>query len=129
MADHCDHLIPVDLSIAIKQLVPFTDKKMVPKLVPLCYNLINERWTMTRPRIEGMDEKIISSFVDRKIFSNQREVITAALRALVREQKAKEALEREAQAFSDETYKTQLNTELEKENASVGNTHRSAAIR
>ena len=84
---------------------------------------------MTRPRIEGMDEKIISSFVDRKIFSNQREVITAALRALVREQKAKEASEREAQAFSDETYKTQLNTELEKENASVGNTHRSAAIR
>ena len=84
---------------------------------------------MTRPRIEGMDEKIISSFVDRKIFSNQREVITAALRALVREQKAKEASEREAQAFSDETYKTQLNTELEKENASVGNTHCPAAVR
>jgi Arc/MetJ-type ribon-helix-helix transcriptional regulator len=84
---------------------------------------------MARPRIEGIDEKIISSFVDRKIFSNQREVITAALRALVREQKAKEASEREAQAFSDETYKTQLNTELEKENASVGNTHRSAAVR
>ena len=84
---------------------------------------------MTRPRIEGMDEKIISSFVDRKIFSNQREVITAALRALVREQKAKEASEREAQAFSDETYETQLNSELEKENASVGNTHRSAAVR
>jgi Arc/MetJ-type ribon-helix-helix transcriptional regulator len=84
---------------------------------------------MTRPRIEGMDEKIISSFVDRKIFSSQREVITAALRALVREQKTKEASEREAQAFSDETYKTQLSTELENENASVGNTRRSAALR
>jgi Arc/MetJ-type ribon-helix-helix transcriptional regulator len=84
---------------------------------------------MTRPRIEGMDEKIISSFVDRKIFPNQREVITAALRALVREQKIKEAHERENQAFSDETYKAQLNTEVENENASVGNTRRSAAVR
>jgi Arc/MetJ-type ribon-helix-helix transcriptional regulator len=84
---------------------------------------------MARPRIEGMDEKIISSFVDRKIFSNQREVITAALRALVREQKTKEAAEREGQAFSDETYQAQLNIEVEKENASVGNTHRSAAVR
>jgi Arc/MetJ-type ribon-helix-helix transcriptional regulator len=76
-----------------------------------------------------MDEKIISSFVDRKIFPNQREVITAALRALVREQKIKEAHERENQAFSDETYKAQLNTEVENENASVGNTRRSAAVR
>jgi len=84
---------------------------------------------MARPRIEGMDEKIISSFVDRKIFSNQREVITAALRALVREQKIKEATEREDQTFSDETYQEQLNTEVENENASVGNTRRSAAVR
>jgi Arc/MetJ-type ribon-helix-helix transcriptional regulator len=84
---------------------------------------------MARPRIEGMDEKIISSFVDRKIFSNQREVITAALRALVREQKIKEATERENQTFSNETYQAQLNTEVENENASVGNTRRSAAVR
>lgn len=69
---------------------------------------------MTRPRIEGMDEKIVSSFIDRKIFSNQREVITAALKALVREQKAKEAKKRGTPSFSDETYEMQLNTELAK---------------
>lgn len=83
---------------------------------------------MARPRIEGIDEKIISSFLDRKIFSNQREVITAALRALVREQKMKEASERD-QTFSDESYKAQLQNEEESGNAPVGNMHRSAAVR
>ena len=85
---------------------------------------------MARPRIEGMDAKIISSFLERKIFSNQREVITAALRALVREQKMKEAVEREnKQTFSDETYLTQLKTEVGNENAEMGYSSRSAKTR
>ena len=84
---------------------------------------------MPRPRIEGMDERIISSFLERKIFPNQREVITAALRALVREQKMKEAAERNEQTFSDETYSDQLSAEVENENATVGYTHRPSAAR
>lgn len=86
---------------------------------------------MGRPRIEGMDERIISSFIDRNIYSNQKEVISAALRALVREQKMKEASEREGQQFSDETYSAQLNTESNKgtESAAVGNSLRASAAR
>ena len=85
---------------------------------------------MARPRIEGMDQRIIDSFIEREIFSNQREVITAALKALVREQKNKEAVVREdKQEFSDEIYSSQLTTEAESENAPVGNTRRSSATR
>lgn len=85
---------------------------------------------MSRPRIEGMDERIIESFISRNVYSNQREVISAALRALVREQKIKDAMKRKSnQEFTDETYISQIQNEVEKENASVGNTHRSTTIR
>jgi Arc/MetJ-type ribon-helix-helix transcriptional regulator len=72
---------------------------------------------MTRPRIEGMDERIINSFLERNIYDNQREVISAALRALVREQKMKEASE--MPAYSDETYAQQLTSETGAQDASV----------
>lgn len=86
---------------------------------------------MPRPRIEGMDERIISSFLERKIFPSQREVISAALRALVREQKMKEAAAREGkQTFSDGTYLAQLNINAREEHATaVGHTGRSSTAR
>lgn len=83
---------------------------------------------MARPRIEGMDEKIIDSFIDRKIFTNQKEVVSAALRALVREQKAREALERGEQRYTDEFYSSQLDSEREA-NESMGNLVRKTAER
>ena len=83
---------------------------------------------MARPRIEGMDEKIIDSFLDRKIFSNQKEVVSAALRALVREQKVKEALERGDQNYSDEAYSSQIDGKKDS-NVSVGNLVRPSATR
>jgi len=84
---------------------------------------------MTRPRIEGMDEKIMASFIERNIYSSSKEVISAALRALVREQKQKEAQERESQAFLDETYALQFDDQEGKENETMGNLVRQTAVR
>ncbi|MGZ3699753.1 MAG: hypothetical protein ACXWP5_16600 [Bdellovibrionota bacterium] len=50
-----------------------------------------------------MDERIIDSFIKRGIYANQREVISAALRALVKEQKSRESSQRTA-LYSDSTY-------------------------
>jgi len=86
---------------------------------------------MGRPRIEGMDDRIIKSFIDRGIFSKPGEVVSAALRALIREQKAKEAAERK-RAYSDSTYSAQLETEhedMEPRDASMGRMGRSAKAR
>jgi Arc/MetJ-type ribon-helix-helix transcriptional regulator len=64
---------------------------------------------MPRPRIEGMDEGIIESFLSRKIYSSQKEVISEALKALVREQKQKEtAAAQEDSQYGDETYSQQI---------------------
>jgi len=82
---------------------------------------------MTRPRIEGMDERIINSFLERNIYDNQREVISAALRALVREQKMKEASE--TPVYSDETYAQQLTSETGAQDATVGNLSSKATVR
>ncbi len=82
---------------------------------------------MGRPRIEGMDEKIIASFIERKIYANQREVISSALRALVKEQKMKEAAERQNPEYTDATYGAQLDDE--EGNAEMGNSRRRATAR
>ena len=54
-----------------------------------------------------MNKKIIKSFIERGIYKKKADVIKAALRALVREQIAKEATER-LQNYSDETYRQQF---------------------
>jgi Arc/MetJ-type ribon-helix-helix transcriptional regulator len=47
---------------------------------------------MARPRIAGSDERIIQGFLSRRIYATQADVIRAALKALVTEQKQKDAL-------------------------------------
>jgi Arc/MetJ-type ribon-helix-helix transcriptional regulator len=85
---------------------------------------------MARPRIEGMEARIVDSFVSRGIFTNQREVISAALRALVREQKAQEASQRNNDpSYQDSTYEAQLESPAENKNASVGRVGRSSTAR
>ena len=46
---------------------------------------------MVKPRIKGADERIIQAFLKRKIFKNKAELVSAAIRALVREQMQKDA--------------------------------------
>ena len=77
---------------------------------------------MPRPRIEGMDDRIIASFVSRKIYASSKDVIHAALKALLREQMQRESAERmNGPSFSDETYSMQLEAEKgSKRNASMG---------
>ena len=41
---------------------------------------------MARPRIEGMSERIVKAFIERKIFSSQTDVIEAALKLLFEHQ-------------------------------------------
>lgn len=85
---------------------------------------------MARPRIDGLDQRIIASFIDRGIFATQKEVISAGLRALVREQKAQEALARGGNPpYEDSTYLEQLNTTVEPENASMGHLDRQSTAR
>jgi Arc/MetJ-type ribon-helix-helix transcriptional regulator len=76
-----------------------------------------------------MDERIIRSFVDRGIYSSSKDVISAALKALVREQRGKEAVQRQ-QTFSDDTYRQQLEEESEgSRHASLGHMGRRAKAR
>ena len=86
---------------------------------------------MARPRIEGMDERIIESFISRQIYSSHKEVIHSALMALVKQQQIKEAAQRaEEPLYDDSTYASQLETlETEESNESVGNLARQAATR
>lgn len=76
---------------------------------------------MARPRIAGIDEKIIESFISRKIYGSQKEVLHQALRALVKEQQMKEA----AVLYVDDTYALQLGDI----DASMGYLDRQAAVR
>jgi Arc/MetJ-type ribon-helix-helix transcriptional regulator len=67
---------------------------------------------MPRPRIEGMDEKIILSFIERGIYKSQKDVLSAALRALVKEQKFKEAsIQSQEAPYTESTYEMQLGQE------------------
>lgn len=53
-----------------------------------------------RPRIEGFEEQVINSFLDRGIFKNEVEVIRAALALLV-DERIKFESEQETQANFD----------------------------
>lgn len=77
---------------------------------------------MPRPRIEGFEEKIIQGFIERGIFKNQKEVISAALRLLAEHQMELESIN-QVLTYTDQTYSAQLNqqTHEEEENAAVGN--------
>lgn len=62
-----------------------------------------------RPRVAGMDEKIIQAFIERGLFKNQNEVVSAALRALVREQRQMDAERQNEESLADQaTYDMQL---------------------
>ncbi len=76
---------------------------------------------MPRPRIEGFDEKLIAGFIERGIYKNQKEVISAALRLLAEHHMQLES----TQAYTDETYQQQLGDA----NAAVGNLARQTAVR
>ncbi len=86
---------------------------------------------MPRPRIEGMDERIVESFVSRGIYPSQKIVIHEALKSLVREQKRKEAAECGRQAdYSESTYSAQLSSlETEQSHAPVGHLARKTKVR
>jgi Arc/MetJ-type ribon-helix-helix transcriptional regulator len=86
---------------------------------------------MPRPRIDGVDERIIESFISRGIYSSQKEVIHEALRALVKEQKRKEADQQNSEEYSESTYTTQLTSleESKKPHASMGHMARKTAVR
>ena len=92
-------------------------------MVPSC---LEADLYMARPRIVGIDEKIIESFVVRKIYASQKEVLHHALKALVREQQTKEA----AEPYSNETYAIQLGiTSEENFDESMGYLGRQPAVR
>nr|BFD69051.1 hypothetical protein HAGR004_40730 [Bdellovibrio sp. HAGR004]BFD69116.1 hypothetical protein HAGR004_41380 [Bdellovibrio sp. HAGR004] len=62
-----------------------------------------------RPRVAGMDEKIIQAFIERGLFKNQNEVVSAALRALVREQRQMDSERQNEESLADQTtYDMQL---------------------
>ncbi len=46
---------------------------------------------MSRPRIQGAEERIINAFIDRGFYSSHAEVISAALRLLVENQMEKDS--------------------------------------
>lgn len=83
-----------------------------------------------------MDDRIITSFVSRGIYASKKDVITAALKALVKEQMQKEAADRGSdQTYSDETYSNQIgakDSHAEKElkkNAPMGHLGRRTGTR
>lgn len=80
---------------------------------------------MARPRIAGIDERIIESFITRKIYASQKEVLHQALKALVREQQMKEA----ETLYTDDTYRLQIQLPEEDTDASMGYLSRQAAVR
>lgn len=62
-----------------------------------------------RPRVAGMDERIIQAFIERGLFKNQNEVVSAALKALVREQRQKDSERQNEESLADQTtYEMQL---------------------
>lgn len=79
---------------------------------------------MPRPRIEGFDEKLIAGFIERGLFKNQKEVVSAALRLLAEHQMEVEA--KTASDYTDETYEQQLR---DGDNAAVGHMVRKTAVR
>jgi Arc/MetJ-type ribon-helix-helix transcriptional regulator len=80
---------------------------------------------MPRPRIDGFDEKLIASFIERGLYKNQKEVVSAALRLLAEHQMEVEAAAN-ATTYTDDTYAQQLE---ESSNAAVGNLARQTAVR
>lgn len=56
-----------------------------------------------RPRVAGMDERIIQAFLERGIYKNQNEVVSAALRALVKEQRRIDADRQNVESLADQT--------------------------
>ena len=79
---------------------------------------------MPRPRIEGFDEKLIAGFIERGLFKNQKEVVSAALRLLAEHQMELES--KLATNYADETYSQQLE---DHDNEAVGNLVRKTATR
>jgi Arc/MetJ-type ribon-helix-helix transcriptional regulator len=73
---------------------------------------------MPRPRIEGFEEKVVQGFIDRGIFKNQKEVITAAIRLLAEHHIALSS--KDDVQFTDDTYLNQLASGGEEINAAVG---------
>ncbi len=62
-----------------------------------------------RPRVAGMDERIIQAFLERGLFKNQNEVVSAALKALVREQRQADSERQNVESLADHTtYEMQL---------------------
>ncbi|MEN0059125.1 MAG: hypothetical protein AAGB31_09855 [Bdellovibrio sp.] len=62
-----------------------------------------------RPRVAGMDERIIQAFIERGLFKNQNEVVSAALKALVREQRQTDSERQNQESLSGQsTYDMQL---------------------
>ncbi len=62
-----------------------------------------------RPRVSGMDERIIQAFLERGFFKNQNEVVSAALKALVREQRQADSEMQNEESLADQaTYEMQL---------------------
>jgi Arc/MetJ-type ribon-helix-helix transcriptional regulator len=86
---------------------------------------------MARPRIDGMDERMIEAFLKRGIYSSYKDVIHHALKALVRQQQMKEsAQEPNEPIYSEDTYLSQLKTdEADKNHAAMGNLARKTAVR
>ena len=79
---------------------------------------------MPRPRIDGFDEKLISSFIERGLYRNQKDVISAAIRLLAEHHMELEATV--ASAYTDNTYAQQLE---ELPNETMGNLARKTAVR
>lgn len=79
---------------------------------------------MPRPRIEGFDEKLIAGFIERGLYKNQKEVVSAALRLLAERHMELEA--KETSGYTDETYEQQLRSG---DNAAVGHLARKTAVR
>ena len=73
---------------------------------------------MPRPRIEGFDEKVIQGFIDRGIYRNQKEVLTAAIRLLAEHHLSLSA--KDDVAFTDDAYLNQLTVEGEHDDAAMG---------
>ncbi len=68
---------------------------------------------MSRPRIENFDEKIIDSFIERGFYKTKSELISAALWALVREQRQKDAERQNLESTSDDSvYNSQFDPVL-----------------
>jgi Arc/MetJ-type ribon-helix-helix transcriptional regulator len=56
-----------------------------------------------------MDERIIQAFLERGFFKNQNEVVSAALKALVREQRQADSEMQNEESLADQaTYEMQL---------------------